>query len=105
MQVGIQGAADTTIENCESSIRTGYSYRSIVTLFLCIYPLIVSKTYFSSGSLTSLFRKPLTICLVVLSAAPFPLCWVFTTYSSTNGLTSKEHTSAIQLNNVSAVLS
>src|SRR5437660_10553009 len=81
MEVGIQGAADTTIENCESSSRTDYSYRSIVTLFLCIYPLIVSKTYFSSGSLTSLFRKPLTICLVVISASPFPQCCVFTTYS------------------------
>jgi len=29
MEVGIQGAADTTIENCESSSRTGYSYRWI----------------------------------------------------------------------------
>jgi len=29
MEVRIHGAVDTTIENCESSSRTGYSYRCI----------------------------------------------------------------------------
>src|ERR671911_1694946 len=43
--------------------------------------LMVSNTYFRSGSLSSLFTNPLTICAVVLSAAAFPLCWMFTTCS------------------------
>src|ERR671929_696875 len=67
--------------------------------------LMLSNTYFSSGSLDSLSINPLTICLVVLSAAPCPLCCILTTYSYTKGLMYNEHTSPIQLNSVFVVLS
>ena len=70
---------------------------------LFVSSLIVSNTYFNSGSLTSLSINPLTICLVVLSAAPSPLCCVFTTYSYTNGPMYNEHKSAIQSNSVFVV--